>query len=110
MATGPYAVQFETLRTVAFGSITNSFVAVGDPLANPAVMVKCVNTTDVELQVSDDGTNAKISLPSGAASLYDFNANRLANANIYAVAAGTQFYVKYLSAPSRGNFSIEAIH
>lgn len=110
MATGPYAVQAENLRSVANGSITNSFTALGTPLAHRAVLMKFVNTTDKEMLISDDGTNSKMIVPAGTSSVYDWNANRLANSNIFAYAAGTQFYIKYVAAPSSGNFYIEAFY
>lgn len=106
----PYCVSAETLRSVAFGSITNTFAALGAALAQPARLMKFVNTTDTDMLLSDDGTNSKIVVPAGNTSVYDWGANRR-NADLqWMYAKGTQFYVKYNSAPSRGAMYIETFY
>lgn len=108
--TSPYQAKNETIRSTAFGSITGSFVAVGTALANPSRVICFTNTTDADVFFSADGTNSQFIVPAASFKLIDVNANRRNNDYIFAYAAGTQFYVKYSSAPSRGAVYIETIY
>lgn len=106
----PYQVSAETLRSVAFGSITNAFVALGTALANPARLVCFTNTTDTEMLISVDATNAIFVIPKNSYKLFDLTANRRSADLIFAFRAGTQFYIKYVSAPGSGNVYIEVLY
>lgn len=106
----PYRVAAETLRSVAFGSITNAFAVLGSALTQPARLLKFANTTDTDMLISDDGTNSKIIVPAGNTSVYDWGANRRGVDSEWMYAKGTQFYVKYISAPSRGAIYVESFY
>ena len=103
-------VQFEPLRSVAFGSITGSYTALGSPLVYSARMMRLVNATDKDMFISDDGTNNKLYVPSNSFILYDFSTNRYEPDSSFYVAAGTQIYIKYAAAPGSGAFYLEAIY
>lgn len=59
---GAIALAFESLRSLAAGSIGASYTAVGDPFANIARKVIIANYTDAQLFFSLDGTNDHIVL------------------------------------------------
>jgi hypothetical protein len=106
----PYRVQVEVLRSVANGSITNSYVALGAPLVYPSRIISFINSTDAPMLISVDGTNNHLVVPTGSTRVFDLTANRRSHDDIFAFAAKTQFYIKYVSAPSTGTFYIETLY
>lgn len=103
----PYRVSIENLRSVANASITNSYLALGTPLSFPSRIVAFTNTTDADMLISNDGTNDKLIVPKGTAKLYDLTTNKRASDEDFSFAAKTQFYVKYVTAPSSGSIYLE---
>lgn len=67
-------IVFDTLRSVAFGSITGTFATVGSALSFPARIIKFINTTNGDMEVSIDGTNVHDRVPANGFSLYDISA------------------------------------
>lgn len=101
--------QFDTIRSVAAGSITGSFVALGPALASPGVAFNCLNQTNGDVQVSFDGTNTHLTLPANSYQVWDVRTNSPA-LNEYVLAGGTQFYVKQgTTSPSTGTFYVEVL-
>lgn len=100
---------FDQLRTVAFGSITASYVALGTPFTHMVRMVILTNNTDKDVLVSIDGVNDFLYMVKGTFKLLDISTNRETACNWY-LPIGTQFYVKYVAAPGSGNFFIEAMY
>jgi len=90
MATSQY--NYETIRTLLFGSITTNFVAVGTVLNFPLMKYKIINETDVTLDISFDGINANDRIPAYVAYVEDIvfdprSKNKLG--------AGTTLYVRH---------------
>ena len=103
------AAKFDTIRSVAFGSLTTSYAIVGSALSTPAVVIAFKNTTNALVFVSTDGSNDMIVVPSGSYCVFDVRTNA-PNATDYLLPAGTPFLVKYSgSAPTSGSFYVEAI-
>lgn len=100
----------ETLRSVAHGSITNSYATLGTPIAAPARMFRIINATNGDMLISLDGTNNHFFLTANSFVLYDLTANRVQHGTSFVLAEGTQFYIKYSSAPSSGSVNIEVIY
>ncbi|MGD8326455.1 MAG: hypothetical protein PVF65_06035 [Sphingomonadales bacterium] len=84
---------FDTLRTVAFGSITGSYAALGVPLTSEAVVISFINDTNANLYFSTDGTNDQLYLPNSSAMILDVRANNPGDGLF--IASSTQFYVKH---------------
>jgi hypothetical protein len=101
--------QFETLRSIAFGSITSSFTPIGNPFLNTLRMFRIVNNSDGDVFISTDGINDQLFVPAGTFVLYDVAANSGIDSN-FRIQAGTQFYVAYSSAPSKNSVYVEAIY
>lgn len=100
----------EPLRTLAFGSITGSYVAVGTALAHPARIVLFQNTTDVNLNISWDGVDAHMYVVADSFILLDVGTNKGISSE-FCIAQNTQFYVSYPgSAPSLGSLIISAFY
>lgn len=100
---------FETLRTLAFGSISGSFAAVGTPLLNPARLVHVYNGCNTDMEFSIDGTNAHFYVPAGGFILFDFTTNHTSPEGFF-IPQGTQFYVKQASAPGSGAVWITVVY
>lgn len=105
-------VALETLRSVAQASITNAYLPIGTPITHNARAIRFINNTDGDLFISDDGTNNKYFVPKTSFVLYDFSSLSAGVSISYplAYATGTQFYVKYSSAPTTGSLYLEVIY
>lgn len=103
-------VQTETLRSVANGSISSSYVAIGTPFANPVRILVMTNNTNGDLIVSDDGANGKYFLPKNSFLLFDYNTNRKNVDQEFVYAEGTQLWVKQSSAPSTGDIWVAVVY
>lgn len=94
----------ETLRTLAFGSFGGGYTKVGSVFGHPIRLIKFLNTTDVLVTVSFDGTNDHDIVPSNGFALYDVSSNRSATSDEWSFAQGTQIYAK--GAPTLGSFYV----
>lgn len=107
-------VTSEVIRTVAEASIPATYTSagkLGTPLANPSRLVAFTNDTNGGMMISDDGTNDKYFLPPNSFKLFDLTSNRMSVENVFCYAAGTQFYVRYVSAPTTGSgFYMETLY
>jgi hypothetical protein len=102
-------VNLDSIRSVAFGSITNAFLAFGTPLGHQTRMCRFVNDTDAGVFISTDGTNSMLYLPAGSFILYDLCTNRENEASTFCFPPGTQFYIKYNTAPSKNSVYLECL-
>ncbi len=103
--------KVDAIRSVAYSSITGSYVALGTPLGFPARIICFTNTSDEDVFLSTNGTTDQILVPAGSFKLFDITTNhRPVNHDDFCFAIGTQFYVKYASAPSKGAVYIEVMY
>jgi hypothetical protein len=106
-------VRFDTLRTKAFGTITNSYTTLGSALDRNWRIFRIINDTDADLLISADGTNDNFFIPAGSFVLYDLatNALNVQDSDWFVMQIGTQFYAKYASsAPTSGSAYIEGTY
>lgn len=95
-------VKDEAIRETAFGDLTSSFVAIGDPLDHDAFNVTFENDTDAKVYLSTDGSTPIKKLPEKSSRTYDAKTNDMYRK------AGTQFYIKDDgTAATEGAFWIE---
>lgn len=109
MSQNPQIVSIDTLRTLAFGSISASYAAVGTPFAQPVRLICITNNTAGDMLFSTDGVNDMLFVAKGGFKLFDLGTNRYNVAQTWALPAGTQFYVKQSTAPTSGSVYIEAL-
>lgn len=103
-------LRFEAQRSLAFGSISNAYAAVGAAMANPIRMLVLQNLTDVTLQFSFDGVADTIPLPSSGAFAFDIATNKTIGDGFF-LAQGDRVYVKHLgSAPTTGSVYVTAFY
>lgn len=109
MATLATRLLFEPVRSLAYTSITGSYVAIGTPLLHPARQIFIQNDTDVTLMFSLDGVNNHFPLPTYGFILLDITSNKTTDSGFY-IAQGTQFYVKEVGTPSLGTVYVSAMY
>jgi len=103
--------QVDVLRTLGFGSLASTFTAVGGPFAYQARIICFTNTTNEDVIFSMDGVTSQLIVPAGSFKLFDITMNhRPVNMDDFCFAIGTQWYVKYVSAPSSGAVYIEVVY
>jgi len=101
-------VQFNPIGTVAFGSITGSYTALGAPMPGHARIIRFSNDTNEDVLISADGVTDNLRLAANSFVLFDFSTNRIQDDGLF-VEKGVQFYVKYVLAPGSGAVWIEVI-
>ncbi len=103
--------KVDTLRTLAFGSIGATFAAVGTAFGFQARIICFTNTTNADVIFSMNGTTDQLIVPAGSFKLFDITMNhRPVNMDDFCFAIGTQWYVRYASAPSSGAVYIEVVY
>lgn len=104
---------FDTLRSLAFGSISGSYAAVGSAFTVEPRIICITNNTDADMIISTDNSNAtgQLYLPQGTFKLFDVTSNMNPNIDDTVVfPIGTIIYVKQVSAPSDGNVTVEILY
>ncbi len=101
----------DPLRTLAFGSLTGAYQVMGAPQSFQARIVCFTNTTDGDLVFSMDGVTDQVIVPAGWFKLLDITTNhRPVNQDDFSFGIGVQWYVRYLSAPTKGSIYLEILH
>ena len=105
-------VRIDAYRTIAYTAITSSFTTVGAALTSNWRMFRIINNTNGDLIFSVDGTTNNLFVPANSFVLYDCGANAFPNNTntSFVFAIGTQFSVKYSTAPTSGDIYIEGIY
>jgi hypothetical protein len=103
--------DIEPLRSLAAGSISGTYAAVGSALEFPSRIICLSNDTEGNMVFSRDGVNNEVFVPAGSFKLFDISTNhRPVNQDDFVFERGTQWYVKQLEAPVSGSVYIESIH
>lgn len=102
-------VKFDSVRSVAFGSITASYVALGTAFSHEMRILHFINNTNGDVMLSFDGVNDNIPVIANTFSLYDFTSDQDANEKLR-IQSGSQIYIKYIGAPSTGTFYLAAVY
>jgi hypothetical protein len=103
-------IQIQALQTLAHGSITTSYVAVGSAFSSALRMFRIINNTDGDMIFTTDPTVSagQFFVPAGSFVLYDISANSDSN-SFLKLKGNTQFYVKYSTSPSKNDVWVEGI-
>jgi len=98
-------MQYEELRTLAFGSIAAGYTGIGTSLEYPARITKIQNLTNVTLLFSVGGVLDNDIIPPNGFALLD------AKSNDFYLAEGDRIYVKiYDDAPTEGIVAVTSIY
>lgn len=105
-------VEFDELRSLAFGSIGATHTNVGAESDHPIALFCLTNTCNTDMIFSHTGgLKDQLIVPAGSFKLIDVRSNLNVNKQDNCVLPiGTQFTVRYVSAPSEGNIYIEIMH
>jgi hypothetical protein len=96
-------ISFATRVSKAFGAITASYTDLGAAFTVTPRLIKVVNTTDADIDISyDDGASDNDVAPAHSIYVYDGNANRNAQTNQWVFRVGTQVQIKYQTVPTEG--------
>jgi hypothetical protein len=103
-------VRVDAYKTLAFGSITNSFQAVGTSIAHAWRIICLTNTTDADMIFSFDSTSSNLYVPANSFKLFDLCGNAEPNTVGFFISVGTTVYVKYNTPPTKGAVFVEGIY
>lgn len=103
--------EYETLRSLAFGSITDSYAQIGGDFTNPISILKIYNGTDQDLFISKNGTTDHDLIPQGANFVIDITANKTASEGSFFLRAGDGLFTKRGGSvnPTSGSIFVTAI-
>lgn len=101
-------IRYEPLRSLAFGSISGTYAAVGTGFDNAARMLMIDNLTDANLTLSFDGVHDHLIIASSSGRIIDYATNRVGPVDQLEQAEGTILYVK--GAPSVGSIYLSVIY
>lgn len=101
-------LEFEPLRTIAFGDISGIYAGIGTAFSNPCRSLYIVNDTDVLLTFSDDGVNDHFVIPATSYILLDVGSNKTTLGGSLNIAQGTRIYVK--GTPTMGNVYLTTMY
>ncbi len=105
--------DIEPLRSLAFGSISGTYAAVGTEFAFPSRLTCFTNNTagDVVFSRDPDISAGELFVAAGSFKLFDVATNhKPCNQDDFVFEKGTQWYVKQLEAPVSGSVYIETVH
>ena len=100
----------DTIRTLAFGSISGAFAKVGAVTTNATRLICITNNTDGDMFFSYDGINNMLFVAAGSFKLFDICSNRDDYNGAYLLSSQMQWYVKQSTAPSKGAVYIEVLY
>jgi hypothetical protein len=102
-------VRFDPIRSIAFGSITNSYQNLGIAFGHAMRVLHFINNTDGVMMISFDGINDNIVVVGNTFSLYDLTAQEDTN-EMFRYEKGSQLKIKYITAPTTGTFYVVAVY
>lgn len=95
-------MKYEPMRVYAFSSITGSYTAVGASTSPSVNVYEVINSTDVMLRFSWNGSTDHFAIPAYTQKVIDINANK--SQNHLFLGANEILYVKHEgAAPTLGN-------
>ena len=105
-------IRVDEIRSEAAGSITNAYTPLGTAITHNWRMFRITNNTDGDLLISFDGTTDNLFVPAGSFVLYDVSTNAppISEVDNLVIGIGTQFYVKYNTAPTTGDIWLEGLY
>ena len=103
--------ELEELRSLAFGSISGTYAAVGSQFVNRCRIICFTNNTDGDMLFTRYTDKDEIFIPAGSFKLFDITTNaRTTNRDDLVFAIGTRWYVKQSTAPTEGAVYLETIY
>jgi hypothetical protein len=100
----PKEVNYDARRDLGFAAIGAAYAAVGVPFTRPVRLIKLVNRTNQDMDVSANGVTDHDILPSNSFYLYDLSSNKIRDEGAF-FKTGSGVWVKSTSgvAPTSGS-------
>ena len=102
-------VSWETIRSLAFGSIAAGYMGVGTALTYPARLLIIQNFTDEQVMFSFDGADDHFTLVSGAQTVLDITSNKTNQENFF-MSKGDRLYVRRVGVPTIGSVYFSVVY
>ena len=106
---GSNIVRFDAIRSIVFGSISNTYAKLGTALGHPMRVLHFINNTNGDMMISFDGSTDNIAVLADSFALYDLTSDQDQNES-FRYEKGTQLWIKYLSVPTSGTFYVAAVY
>jgi len=113
-------VRLDALRNIGNASITGSYAVFGSTFTHRMRMIKITNNTDGDMFIAFNTTPSTAPLstgvadndfvPAGSFVLYDFTSNSESSASPFVFQVGTQVWIRFSSAPTKGSVYLAAIY
>jgi hypothetical protein len=105
------AVKFDTIRVVLYSSIGATYSNFGSALTQNWRMFRIVNQTNGNLMVTTNTSVDQLFLAANSFVLYDCATNAVSvnNSDWFVLPIGTQFSVRYITAPTSGSVYLEGV-
>lgn len=94
MSTYTRQLEYEVRRDFDSATLTGSFQNFGAVLAHPASLIKMVNRSTVDIDISIDGVNSHDICPSNSFWLYDVTSDSPSESGSIFRKKGTQYSIK----------------
>lgn len=94
-------VQNEAIREVAFGSINATYDPLGAAFLHDVFLVSMFNDSDANMYLTVDGATDQIKVAAQSGRVFDYKTNDMYRKK------GTQFSIRYETAPTLGGFWLE---
>lgn len=104
MSNSGVRIKAEALREVAFSSITSSYAQLTPDFTHTIKLAVITNTTDADIYVSFDGVDPHMRVIKNSQRIFDLKTNDFFLQN------PDKIYIKYVTAPSLGDFIFEAYY
>ena len=88
------AIAYNTRQSVDSSTFSGSYLPIGSPISNSARIVKIINNSGVDVDISTDGVTNHDFIPKNGFTLYDLGTNRGNDSPCLNFSTGTQFYAK----------------
>ena len=105
----PKELSYDTLRSLGFASVGAAYTAVGTAFTRPVRLLKIVNTTDINILVSTNGTTDHDVVAANGFTLYDLTANKVRDEGAFFRSGLTIFVKREAGAPTSGNVYVTVI-
>lgn len=104
----PKEVNYDDLRTLAFGGIGAAYALIGARFSRPVRLIKVVNTTNKTVTISADGVTDNDILPSNSFYLYDLTSNKVRDEGAF-FKVGSGVWIKSTDGVAPGSGAVYAV-
>lgn len=101
---------FDDLREINYTDISGSYASVGSATTLPVRALCITNNTDGDMKMSTDGTNDTFFVAANTYKTWDITANLNPSDDSSNLEAQLTFYVKQVTAPTKGDVYIEVLY